>query len=207
MYWEPCRRLAKGCDLEQAMSAAWGLVTGKPACGMGTCCKGRCWNALKTCAARRYTGFFVTPDKSTTVWREREPLHGQDLHSLLWGNPSTTNPVLQKSAMPSMWRVARITDYLFLFLLCLIKAAILLHHLLLGLLYCHQKEVCIVPPSPSSPSYAKQLRIQLFLKETFFLFLFFFLKHTYSSIKITLHGPYTAILWFSVQPQPLIRSS
>lgn len=58
------------------------LRLGKPACHMGTCCKGMCWNAHKSLCctltglmtnvtlqpARRYMGFFVTPDKTTTAW-------------------------------------------------------------------------------------------------------------------------------------------
>lgn len=81
MYWEPCRRhcIPKLCDLEQVMSSIWGLVTGKPACHMGTCCKGRWQNAHekpvlhthgpydKLQPAIRYMAFFVTPDKTTTA--------------------------------------------------------------------------------------------------------------------------------------------
>lgn len=112
---------------------------------------------------------------------------------------------INKSVMPSMWRVARFTHYLyFSFYYILLKQLFYYIIWFWAFLYCHQKEVCIVPPSPLSLSNARHGRIQVFLKEVYFLFLF---KHTYSSIKMTLHCPSTAILWFSVQPQPLIRSS
>lgn len=70
-----------------------------------------------------------------TKKEEVPSLHGWDLHRLPWENPSGVHLMLHKCRIFSIQRDVRFTHYLFLFIFCLIKTAILLSHLMLGLFY------------------------------------------------------------------------
>lgn len=230
MYWEPCgnHRVQGVSVLEHATSGAVGLVTKAWEAYVSA------WGA----AARIYAGVpliawtahwwvlwqrwhcHLSEDKwfcllhkikATSVWE------GEGI-SLCTGSAhcARRKPIWSSShavGTQSAQHLKRCKIYLlsvFLIWFYLIKAAILLCHLLLGLSYWHKKK-----KSPKQtrclslwPTKCRTGENPCFFERGFLSFFLFF-KHTYSSKKktTTFHGPYIAILCFAAQTQPLIMSS